>query len=195
MGEAPENDPYRVIVENIRDYAMILLDPSGRVTSWNPGVEAIMGYTADEIVGRHFSIFYPPEDRATKPAKELETATARGRFEDEGWRLRKDGTRFWANVILTAVKDAEGKVVGFAKITRDLTEREEHRRAIRELSTPVVRLWQGILLLPLIGHVDSERAEQMMQTVLTRVVEEQAKIVVIDVSGVPTLDTYVAHAL
>ena len=94
MAEAPENDPYRVIVENVRDYAMILLDPSGRVTSWNPGVEAIKGYTADEVVGRNFSIFYPPEDRATKPAKELEIAAAHGRFEDEGWRQRKDGTRF-----------------------------------------------------------------------------------------------------
>ena len=188
-------DPYRLIVESVRDYALILLDAEGNVTSWTPGAEAIKGYSAEEILGRHFSIFYPPEDRATRPARELELAASRGRFEEESWRVRKDGSRFLANVVVTPVKDAAGKVVGFAKVTRDLTERETQRRAIRVLSTPVVRLWSGILLMPLIGDVDETRADQMMATVLARVTEEQARVVILDVSGVPEMDTYVADTL
>jgi PAS domain S-box-containing protein len=115
---------YQLLVESVRDYAIFALDPDGNVLSWNAGAQRLKGYTRDEIVGRHFSTFYPPEDLA-KPAWELEVATRDGRVEDEGWRLRKDGTRFWANVVITALRDESGTLVGFAKVTRDLTERRQ----------------------------------------------------------------------
>ncbi len=115
---------YQLMVESVRDYAIFLLDPNGYIASWNRGAERIKGYTADEIVGRHFSVFYGPEDiAARKPQWELEIAARDGRFEDEGYRIRKDGTTFWANVVFTALRDEDGSLVGFAKVTRDLTER------------------------------------------------------------------------
>jgi PAS domain S-box-containing protein len=115
---------YRLLVQTVRDYAIFVLDPTGRVLTWNPGAQRFKGYTADEIIGRHFSVFYPAEDVAAgKPDEELRQAIAVGRVEDEGWRIRKDGTRFWASVVITALHDDQGRLVGFAKVTRDLTER------------------------------------------------------------------------
>lgn len=115
---------FRLLVEGVRDYAIFMLDPEGNVASWNPGAERIKGYRAEEIIGKHFSNFYPTVDReAGKPEYELKVARATGRFEDEGWRIRKDGSRFWASVVITRVKDEKGNLIGFGKITRDLTER------------------------------------------------------------------------
>ena len=115
---------FRLIVEGVRDYAIFMLDPQGYITSWNLGAQLTKGYTAEEIIGQHFSVFYPQEllDQDW-PRKELELALRDDRFEDEGWRLRKDGSRFWANVVITALYDAHGHHLGFAKVTRDLTER------------------------------------------------------------------------
>ncbi len=119
-------DMYRLLVASVRDYAIFMLDERGFIVSWNEGAERIKGYTASEIIGRHFSTFYTPEDLATdKPGMELRVASRVGRFEDEGWRVRNDGTLFWANVVITAVRDDSGVLVGFAKVTRDLTERRE----------------------------------------------------------------------
>jgi PAS domain S-box-containing protein len=115
---------YQLLVESVRDYAIFVLDPDGRVASWNEGARRIKGYEADEIIGRHFSEFYPEPARAAGfPDYELEVARADGRFEDEGWRVRKDGTQFWANVVITALHADDGSLIGFAKVTRDLTER------------------------------------------------------------------------
>ena len=115
---------YKLLVDGVRDYAIFAIDPEGYILTWNTGARRLKGYAADEIIGRHFSIFYPPEDLAwNKPAFELEEAKRDGAFEDEGWRLRKDGTRFWANVVITALHDSDGTLVGFAKVTRDLSER------------------------------------------------------------------------
>ena len=115
----------QLLVKNLKDYAVFLLDPQGHVTTWNQGAERIKGYTFDEIRGRHFSVFYPPEDiERGKPAYELKVASAEGRFEDESWRIRKDGSRFWANVVITALKDENGLLLGFGKVTRDITERK-----------------------------------------------------------------------
>jgi PAS domain S-box-containing protein len=127
---------FRLLVESVKDYAIFMLDPSGRVASWNAGAAGIKGYAADEIIGQHFSIFYPPADVAAgKCAFELEVAARVGRFEDEGWRVRKDGCRFWANVVITAVRGSSGALLGFAKVTRDLTARvqaeEERVRTVR----------------------------------------------------------------
>jgi PAS domain S-box-containing protein len=131
LADAARNDGriYQLMVESVRDYAIFLLDPNGYIASWNRGAERIKGYSADEIIGRHFSVFYGPEDiTARKPEREIEIATRDGRFEDEGFRLRKDGSRFWANVILTALRDENGELVGFAKVTRDLTERRANEQ-------------------------------------------------------------------
>jgi PAS domain S-box-containing protein len=115
---------YQLLVESVRDYAIFALDATGHVLTWNRGAERMKGYRADEIIGRHFSAFYPPADIASrKPWWELEVAEREGRFEDEGWRLRKDGSPFWANVVITALRNPDGTLRGFAKVTRDLTER------------------------------------------------------------------------
>jgi PAS domain S-box-containing protein len=131
---------FRLLVEGTQDYAIFLLDPEGRVTSWNSGAERIKGYRAEEIIGQHFSRFYPQEavERGW-PAHELSVAAAEGRFEDEGWRLRKDGSRFWANVIITALRDEAGRLRGFSKITRDLTERRRAEEAIRQANADLER--------------------------------------------------------
>jgi PAS domain S-box-containing protein len=114
----------RVLIGTVRDYGIFMLDPDGRVASWNEGARRIKGYEAEEIIGQHFSVFYPePARSAGFPDYELEVARAEGRFEDEGWRVRKDGTQFWANVIITALHADDGSLMGFAKVTRDLTER------------------------------------------------------------------------
>jgi PAS domain S-box-containing protein len=124
---------FRLLVEAVQDYAIFMLDPEGNVSSWNVGAERIKGYKAEEIMGRHFSRFYPEEDvRNGKPQWELVTAAKEGRFEDEDWRVRKDGSRFWANVIITAIKDDTGKLLGFAKVTRDFTERMQTQRALQK---------------------------------------------------------------
>jgi PAS domain S-box-containing protein len=123
---------FRLLVGTVRDYAIYMLDPGGRVMSWNRGAEQIKGYTAEEIVGRHFSCFYPPDAVAAgAPERALAAAAEKGRFEDENWRLRKDGSRFWADVVVTAVRDEQGKLFGFAKVTRDLTERKRTDELLR----------------------------------------------------------------
>jgi len=124
--EHEEAERFRLLVESVKDYAIFILDPKGFVSTWNAGAERIKGYKASEIVGRHFSTFYSQEEAASgKCERELEIAIAEGRFEEEGWRLRKDGSRFWASVVITALRNSSGVHVGFAKVTRDLTERRE----------------------------------------------------------------------
>jgi PAS domain S-box-containing protein len=130
---------FRLLVEAVEDYAIFMLDPTGRVVSWNPGAQRSQGYAAEEIIGQHFRIFYPPDVAARKhPENELEIALEKGHYEEEGWRLRKDGTRFWANVLITAVFNDAGEHVGFAKVTRDTTQRrrlqQERERALEALA-------------------------------------------------------------
>jgi PAS domain S-box-containing protein len=125
---------YRLLVDSVKDYAIFMLDATGHVATWNAGAERINGFRAEEIIGRHFSQFYPEADvKAGKCEMELAGATRDGRFEDEGWRIRKDGSTFWANVVISAVRDRHGNLVGFSKVTRDLTERKrlEEERAAR----------------------------------------------------------------
>lgn len=113
---------FRLLAEGAKEYALFMLDPAGFVTNWNPGAERIKGYRAEEIVGRHFSCFYPPEAvKEGRPESALVAAASRGRFEDEGWRVRKDGSRFWARVIIAAIRNDLGKLQGFAKITKDMS--------------------------------------------------------------------------
>jgi PAS domain S-box-containing protein len=144
---------FRLFVDAVRDYALFMLDSDGNITTWNSGAERIKGYKPWEIIGQHFSMFYPEEDvRSRKPWRALETAAREGRFEDEGWRVRKDGSRFWASVVITAIRDENGKLAGFGKVTRDLTEK---RRALEELRQAYVRLEQEV--------IERRMAEQRLQ--------------------------------
>ncbi|HWM49562.1 MAG TPA: PAS domain S-box protein [Xanthobacteraceae bacterium] len=136
---------FRFLVENVVDYAIYMLDPSGVVINWNSGASRIKGYSADEIIGQHFSRFYTKEDRtAGLPARVLEIATREGKYEAEGWRVRKDGSRFWASVVMDAVRDPSGELIGFAKITRDITERREAQEALRESERQFRLLVSGV---------------------------------------------------
>ena len=120
-----------MLVESVVDYAIFMLDTTGRIVSWNAGAERIKGYTAKEIIGEHFSTFYTPEDRANGvPERALDTVREQGKYEKEGWRVRKDGTRFWASVVIDAIRDPAGRVIGFAKVTRDMTERRKSEEAL-----------------------------------------------------------------
>jgi PAS domain S-box-containing protein len=137
---------YQLMAEQARDYALFLLDPAGRIMSWNLGAKLTKGYEAEEVIGKHFSIFYTPESVAIGwPQKELAEATREGRFEDEGWRVRKDGSRFWANVVITALRDPSGKLIAFSKITRDLTERRRHEEEMRQSEERFRLLIEGVV--------------------------------------------------
>jgi len=314
---------FRLLVENVTDYAIIMLDPSGRIASWNPGAEKITGYRQDEILGQYFARFYTPESvNNGDPEQELKQAVEQGRFEYEGWRMRKDGSRFCANIVMSPLRDPQGTLIGFVKITRDLTDKKtdkkkadyarslieasldplvtiapdgkitdvnaateaatgrsrqaligtdfceyftdpekarngyqqvfregqvrdyplelrrrdggttpvlynasvyrdengqvvgvfaaarditERKRAeerirqqgreILELSTPVMQVWQGVVAVPLIGTLDSQRTQQFMERLLERIVETNSPVALVDIMGVPTIDTQTAQHL
>jgi hypothetical protein len=138
-------DRFKLLVQSVRDYAIFMLDPDGVVLTWNAGAERFKGYRADEIIGEHFSRFYPPEALARgMPEHELQVASKTGSFEDEGWRVRKDGSLFWANVVITAMRDAEGTLLGFAKVTRDLTQRRIHEEELRRSEERFRLLVEGV---------------------------------------------------
>src|SRR3954463_7240064 len=164
--EAPQTDEQRlrVLVEAVTDYAIYMLDPHGIVTSWNRGAQRFKGYTPDEILGEHFSRFYTEEDRqAGLPMRALETATREGRFEQEGWRVRKDGCRFWAHVVIDPIRDEQGNLIGFAKITRDISEQKAAEGGLRRSEERFRMLVQGvtdyaIYMLDPEGHVSNWNA-------------------------------------
>jgi PAS domain S-box-containing protein len=140
-----ESARYRILVEAVTDYAIYMLDPTGIVTSWNAGARRFKGYLPEEIIGQHFSRFYSEEDRATNlPARALEISAREGKFEAEGWRMRKDGTRFWAHVVIDPIRDPSGKLTGFAKVTRDLTDRRAAEEALRASEEQFRLLVQGV---------------------------------------------------
>src|SRR5436190_887248 len=162
---------FRMLVEGVVDYAMYMLDPSGIITDWNRGAERMMGHRADDIVGRHFSAFFTPEDRQLGlPARALSTACTEGRFESEGWRQRKDGSRFWASAVIDPVHDETGRLIGFAKITRDVSERKAHDDALPDSERQLRQLVSGVVAGELIGFAkitrditDKKKAEQELQ--------------------------------
>ncbi len=181
---------FRLLVENVRDYAIFMLDATGRVSTWNAGAKLIKGYDAEEIIGQHFSVFYPPEMIASGwPAKELELALAEGRVQDEGWRVCKDGSRFWASVTITALFEADGTHIGFAKITRDLTDQrrvqvleDEGRRMLtflamlgHELRSPLAPIANAVSVMKL-EHIESENIARC-RDILDRQVVQLTRLV------------------
>ena len=190
---------FRLLVEGVRDYAIFLLDIEGKVSSWNAGAQLIKGYSAEEIIGKHFSCFYPSEDVASgKPQRELEVAIDEGRVEDEGWRVRKDRSLFWANVVITSLFDSEGRHLGFAKVTRDMTERR-HFDALQhadrqkndflgmlahELRNPLAPISTGLQLLQMGGSDDTTVHE--LTGVMQRQVSHLVRLVddLLDVSRI-----------
>src|SRR3954468_23563014 len=145
----------RLLVDAVSEYAIFLLDRGGHIQTWNTGARRLKGYTPEEIIGRHFSIFYTQEDIARDhPANELEIAAREGRYEEEGWRLRKDGSRFWANVIITALRDEAGALVGYGKVTRDLTARREAEQQLEQFRFIVAGVRDyAIFSLDPTGHI------------------------------------------
>ena len=142
---ASEERRFQLLVDAVTDYAIYMLDPNGTVSSWNSGAQRFKGYQSGEIVGEHFSRFYTEEDQATGlPARALETAAREGRFEHEGWRVRKDGTRFWAHVIIDPIRDPSGELIGFAKVTRDVTERKLTQESLQRSEERFRLLVQGV---------------------------------------------------
>ena len=151
---------FRLLVETVKEYAIFSLDPAGKITSWNAGAQHMKGYGAEEIVGEHFSRFYPAEDRdAGKPQMELRVAAAEGRFEDESWRMRKDGSRFWANIVITALRDPQGKLIGFSKITRDLTESKRSEEALQAAQAQMAHMARVTVM----GELTSSIAHEVNQ--------------------------------
>jgi PAS domain S-box-containing protein len=204
IGHIDSEARLRLLIESIQDYAIFMLDSQGHVASWNPGAQRIKGYTASEIVGRHFSTFYPREDvDAGKCEMELRVAAETGRFEDEGWRIRKDGTSFWANVVISAVRDDRGHLIGFSKVTRDLTDRrraEEDRAQLvasreanrakdeflamlgHELRNPLAPIVTALQLMKLRGDLRSSRE----QVIIERQVQHMVRLVddLLDISRI-----------
>lgn len=154
-------EKFSLLVESVRDYGIFLIDPQGHILSWNSGAERIKGYTADDVIGKHFSIFYSDADiQRNHPKHELELAIKNGKYEEEGWRIRKNGTKFWANVVITPLKDKTGTHVGFAKVTRDLSERRESEERLRKSEERLRKMFEGIkdyamIMLDPEGHVTS----------------------------------------
>jgi PAS domain S-box-containing protein len=192
---AKSDELLRLLVETVQDYAIFVLDPNGCVVSWNPGAERIKGYAADEIIGQHFSRFYPPDDIAAgKCERELETARTVGRFEEEGWRLRKDGTTFWANVVITALRNPRGKLVGYAKITRDLTAHRaaEEERAARLRAEDASRLKDAFLARESAAKREAEEARSAFAATLRSIGDA---VIATDAHGNVTLMNGVAEQL
>jgi PAS domain S-box-containing protein len=191
------------MLDSITDYEVIRLDSDGMVRSWNPGAQALKQYAEEEVLGRHVSMFYTQEDvRSGLAEREMAAAVRDGRFETEGWRVRKDGSRFWANVVISPIRGEGDELAGFVKVARDLTARREQEQLVQrqrdeilELSTPVIQVWDKVLVLPIIGTLDSLRASRLTEALLERIAENQAEVAILDISGVPAIDTDVAQHL
>ena len=185
--ERPVDRQFRLLVESVVDYAIFLLDPTGIVMSWNAGAERIKGYKASDIIGRHFSTFYPQAeiDRG-KPDYELKIAAKEGRYEEEGWRVRKDGSLFWANVVITALRGGQGEVVGFAKVTRDLSERKKNEDRLEVLQAVTDTALAHLALDDMLRAIVDRVAEQL---------EVDTAVILLATADGSTLVARAAHGL
>ncbi len=204
QSDVQTSEMMQLLVENLVEYAIIFLDPEGRVLTWSSAAKRLKGWQASEIIGQHFTRFLTPEQIACGNAQRtLEIASRNGLFEDEDWRMRKDGSRFWANVIVTALRDSSGVLKGFGEVTRDVTRQRANEQEIKgqaaeilEMATvPIVQVWEGVVLVPLIGTLDSQRTQHLMERLLQRITDTGSPVVVLDITGVPTIDTQTAQHL
>jgi rsbT co-antagonist protein RsbR len=187
----------------ITNFAIVKLDLTGHVATWPNAGQALTGYAADEVLGQPVAMFYTEEDRsAGVPERELQTARDAGRVAFEGWRVRKSGDRFWASATMAAIRDESGQLTGFVTVARDFSQRREQeirlqrqRDEILELSTPVLQVWDRVLVLPIIGTLDSKRATRLTQGVLNKLADTQTEVIILEVSGVPIIDTSVGRHL
>lgn len=194
---------YKFLVDGLLDVGIYGLSETGVVQSWNRGAQTLLGYSEEEVVGQHFSMFYGKDDRDRQfPDYELREATRTGRFEGTGFRIRKDGTKIWVDIIIAPLRDREGKPAGFAKVVRDASERKKseelidrQQRELIALSTPVMQLWSGVLALPIVGSLDSTRSQIIMERLLSGLTSTGCTVAILDISGVPTVDTEVANRL
>jgi diguanylate cyclase (GGDEF)-like protein/PAS domain S-box-containing protein len=188
------SNPFRALVDSVRDYAIFLLDDDGIVQTWNTGAELITGYTADEIIGRHFAALYTPEETQRGwPQRSLALAAENGRFEDEGWRQRKNGQRFWADVIKTAMHTPEGKVCGYSEIMRDLTERKEQEEAMKRSVERSRQLWTQSIKDPLTGAFNRRYMIEQLSGAIQRSGWVTASIVVIDIDHFKSINDKNGH--
>lgn len=191
------------LLNGLKDLAIYMLSPTGVVQTWNNGAQAIKQYEASDVIGKNYSMFYTKTDQEKNaPTFELEQASRAGKFEGSGWRVRKDGTPVWVEIVIAPLRDKNGELKGFVKVARDATEKkkseeliERQKKDLIELSTPVMHLWQGILALPIVGTLDSTRSQIVTERLLQGLTSSDCTVAIVDISGVPTVDTVVAQHL
>jgi PAS domain S-box-containing protein len=194
LGEV-QAELFQLLVTSVKDYAIFLLNPQGRILSWNIGAHRLKGYTTDEIIGKHFSIFYPPRDvQHGKPEYALRIATVDGRWEEDGWRVKKDGSRFWANVVITALRNDDGELVGFAKVTRDLTERkraDEERSQLLEMEHAARTQYETMVdrLRAIQSVTEAALAHLDLEKLLPELLDRIAEVLVVDTVAVLLVET------
>jgi diguanylate cyclase (GGDEF)-like protein/PAS domain S-box-containing protein len=187
-------DPFRALVDSVRDYAIFLLDEDGIVQTWNAGAEQITGYAVEEMVGRHVAAIYTPEESARDwPQRTLALAAQSGRFEDEGWRQRKNGQRFWADVVTTAMHSPDGRVCGYSEILRDLTERKEQEEALKRTIERSRQLWTQSIKDPLTGAFNRRYMQEQLRSALQRAGWVTASLVLIDVDHFKMINDRYGH--
>ena len=193
-GLPPGENPFCLLVDSVRDYAIFLLDANGVVQSWNTGGKLIFGYDAEEIIGRHFAAFYSPEEIDSGwPQRELVTAAQAGRLEDEGWRRRKDGERFWANVVITAMHGPDGALYGYSKIVRDLTERKIQEDALKRSVERSRQLWAQAVKDPLTGAFNRRYMTEQLNGAVERASWMTASLVVVDIDSFKSINDRFGH--
>ena len=187
----------------ITNFAIVKFDLTGHIATWPNAGQSLTGYATEEVLGQPVGMLYTEEDQANGvPLRELQTARDAGRVAFEGWRVRKDGDRFWASATMAPIRTNSGQLTGFVTVTRDFTQRREQeirlqrqRDEILELSTPVLQVWDRVLVLPIIGTLDSKRATRLTEGVLDKLAETQNEVIILEVSGVPVIDTSVGRHL
>jgi diguanylate cyclase (GGDEF)-like protein/PAS domain S-box-containing protein len=187
-------DPFWLLVESVRDYAIFLLDDDGLIQSWNSGARLITGYAPDEAVGRHFALLYTADEvESGWPQRELRQAARAGRTEDEGWRLRQDGQRFWASVVTTAMRDADGTLYGFSMIVRDLTERKQRDEAMKRTVERSRQLWTQAVKDPLTGAFNRRYMVEQLRGALERAAWVTASLVAVDIDRFKEVNDRLGH--